>query len=358
MLVTSNRFFNDPVSKSQLSTRMDETGIRTFQVGFKFTSGSGEVIDDPSYFTFTASIGEIRNSNASSKTLTPLPITYCTFYANITEDGTTGPEAAFDVPCVSEEDMTTALPKLIGVFEDPLYLYIDIALVGCKNGGSVTCKTQQEIDDLITGGDFSIMWYNTAVKDIVGVQSDLKKVKVWRSYRYKIVPGVENSYDIYFTKSIITHTSAWPLGEDTHEETNNELTTIPTFNKFSTSKLRYHHVFLRSGYYMVNILLLTLLMMKTRENWTPQIFFDLLGSWGAFWSTLLLFFGTVALFYNSTKWHYLLRYESVVDENGVVRHVKDKDQVLYEPGESEELQLLTKQIPKLTNEKSKEAFVE
>lgn len=99
-------------------------------------------------------------------------------------------------------------------------------------------------------------------------------------------------------------------------------------------------------------------MIKTQENWTPPIFFDLLGSWGAFWSTLLLFFGTVALFYNSTKWHYLLRYESVVDENGVVRHVKNKDQVLYEPGESEELQLLTKRIPKLTNEKSKEAFVE
>lgn len=255
MLVTSNRFFNDPVSKSQLTTRMDDLGISSFQVGFKFISGSGETINDPSYFTFTASIGEIRNSDASSKTLTPLPITSCTFYTNITEDGTTGPATAFDVPCISEEDITAALPRLLGVFEDPLYRYIDIALVGCKNGGSVVCKDQQEIDDLITGGDFSIMWYNTAVQDIVGVQSHLKRVKVWRSYRYKIVPGVENSYDIYFTKSNITHTSPWPLGEDSHEETTNELTTIPTFNKFSASKLRYHHVFLRSGYYMVHILL-------------------------------------------------------------------------------------------------------
>ena len=31
----------------------------------------------------------------------------------------------------------------------------------------------------------------------------------------------------------------------------------------------------------------------------------MIGSWGAFWSSLVLIFGSVALWYNDKKWHFL-----------------------------------------------------
>lgn len=45
---------------------------------------------------------------------------------------------------------------------------------------------------------------------------------------------------------------------------------------------------------------------KIEEDWTPELFFDLIGSWGAFYSSLLLIFGTAALVYNEQKWNFLL----------------------------------------------------
>jgi len=76
--------------------------------------------------------------------------------------------------------------------------------------------------------------------------------------------------------------------------TSHESVMIDTFTTFSPSKPRLVKFIFRTDQRMVE------------EEWSPNLIFDLIGSWGAFWSSLLLIVGLPAAFYNEKKWNFLV----------------------------------------------------
>jgi len=147
------------------------------------------------------------------------------------------------------------------------------------------------------------MWYNKGVNDVIGVDPHLVVNRTWRSYRYKFAQGLVISKDLYLTKDIITHHSAWPLGRQDVATAFRESAQIDTFSTLGSGNAKYIKFIFRTDPFMV------------QEDWSPGLIFDLIGSWGAFWSSLVLIFGTMALWYNDKKWHFLAEEQSLDFEN-------------------------------------------
>jgi len=81
------------------------------------------------------------------------------------------------------------------------------------------------------------------------------------------------------------------------------------------------------------------------EQWTAQGVLDLMGSWGAFWSFLGLFLGTIAVFWNHQLWIYAnLAYDYVSDEERTRREKERKN--AKQPAE---LKIMMKEVAKVAN---------
>jgi len=200
-----------------------------------------------------------------------------------------------DVVCIDRENNTFPddggkLGNLTGIFEDKKFRYVELTLNGCRTD----CENSTIVDDLIANGEIAIMWYNVAIQDVLGVDPRLIPSREWKSYRFKFATGLVVSKDLYLTKQSVIHHSAWPLGEDDVSVAFRETKQIDTFTTYSASRRRYFKVIFRMDEKMI------------QEEWTAVLFFDLIGSWGAFWSSLLLLIGTVGLLYNSKKWEFLV----------------------------------------------------
>jgi len=247
----------------------------------------------------------IYNSDiVNNKTTTHLNLTLCDYYTNISMDYQ--PFSYNNVPvytgitCVDLENNTfpglDQLGNLVGIFEDKKFRYLQVTLntcVGTSPDGN-PCENSTLIQNMISGGEIVIMWYNVGVDDVIGVDPHLISVRDWKSYRFKFATGLVVSKDLYLQKDSITHHSAWPLGKIDQAVAFRESKMIDTFTTYSPNNGRYFKVIFRTDELMI------------QEDWTAQLLFDLLGSWGAFWSVLLLIIGSTALVYNSKKWEFLV----------------------------------------------------
>eukprot|EP01114_Cavostelium_apophysatum_P019083 TRINITY_DN6042_c0_g1_i1.p1 TRINITY_DN6042_c0_g1~~TRINITY_DN6042_c0_g1_i1.p1 ORF type:complete len:511 (-),score=106.32 TRINITY_DN6042_c0_g1_i1:83-1615(-) len=320
MIITATRFFDSPVPKSQVDIYADSLGIETPLIGIRFNAANGSALYDDTWFTFTMTLNIITGSNTRNRTIIPLNLTECDYYKYADDDYKPYnlsylTPVAEKVICLDRTKNTWTingtdyeLGNLTGAFEDKMYRYIEVSMVECAVNGTVSkqpCSPTRR-DDILKG-NVNVMWYNKDVQDVEGVDANMRLIRSWKSYRFTMAPGQIVNKDIYITKSVVTHTSAWPLGEDDVVTTYRETRMIDAISAFQESNRRFLKYIWRTDD-----------RMRT-ELWGPATIFDLIGSWGAFWSSLLLIFGTLGALYNEKKWEFLVSTKQLeVDAQGAV----------------------------------------
>jgi len=298
---TSIRYFGNPVNKSQVVLDADTIGLETPRVGIVWNTAAGNLADDTIAY-FTMSMVVISNSSTATKVSTPLQLsTNCAYYLNVDVDfnpiDPTLPPTVAAASCFSLSNYSLdAIGNISGTFESGYYRYLEVDVWACEgtSPSGKNCSSQATINAALASGEIEIMWYNTEVLDVIGVDPHLALTRVWRSYRFKFAPPLVVSTDVYMTKTAVVHHSAWPLGKDDDATAFREGALVNSFTNFSPNKPRLMEFIFRLDPRMV------------QEVWTPSLVFDLIGSWGALWSSLLLIIGIPAAFYNERKWNFLV----------------------------------------------------
>jgi len=303
MIVTGRRFLNAPISKSQVIVPADTAGVPTPIVGLRFNDAKGNPFDDDTYFYCSVTMNYVINSDINTKQTEPIQLDKCSYYRELDvnyQPLTNDPPIYYNVTCVKTDqtliNQTSGLGNIRGIFEASQFRYLEVDMMRCigTTPDGRNCTNSSVIDAEVYGGEIAIMWYNDDVQDVVGVHPTLVRRREWRSYRFKFATGIVLSKDIYLEKSNVTHISAWPLGKDDLISNFRESQMVDTFTTFSNTKGRYVKFIWRADFEMI------------LEQWSPILFFDLIASWGAFWSSLLLIIGTFAIIYNGKKWAYLV----------------------------------------------------
>jgi len=318
MVITGTKFFRAPVPKSQVDDYSDVFGVEAPLIGARFTSASGANYYDEDQFRFAFTLNIVHNSNLSTKETVTLKTKMCDYYkfADLDFNPLPGYETplASDVLCIdlSQQEYilnnrTVTIGNLSGVFEDPLYRYIQLEMFMCDyDKVNNTCVPEANLSSIILGGNANIMWYNMDVTDVKGVNPHLGRTRSWKSYRFNFAPNIVVYKDIYVTKGIVTHTSSWPLGNNDVVEIYRETQMIDSLTAFTSNKRILKYIWRLDGRMGI-------------EQWTPATVFDLIGSWGAFWSSLLLILGTFAALYNEKKWQFLVENKQIeVEGDGTV----------------------------------------
>jgi len=331
MIVTWTRFLAAPVPKSLIEGLADSQGVFVPNVGFEFVMANGSVLNDPSYFTFQSNYVTISNSDITTKAKTKLAFGTCSYV----RDSDSGVLLRTGVTCVKP----TAGQNLSGWFEAATYKYMELNLNPCTQG---RCQDAATVGSMLSGGQVNVMWDNINVRDVTGDHPTLFTSTAFRSIRYYFTWYQVAHIEIYMTKKSVTHISSWPLGKDDFQTGQTDGYQISTLQSYPSTNGLVQTSPNATSYIK---LIWRLNPLMTVETWTAQGILDLLGSWGAFWSFLGLFLGTMAVFWNHQLWIYAnMAYDHVSDEEKSRREKERKQQ-----NQPAELKIMMKEVAKVAS---------